>query len=267
MEPGDEGEQEAAPTGSTSPADPVRAVEPPADHDSFITFLKELPVLLLVAFGLAFLLRTFVLQVFYIPSASMRPTLVEDDRIVVEKLSYRFGDPSRGDVVVFAGEDRFSTTVNESGVQRVIRGVGQFLGVVPVDARDLVKRIIGLPGDVVELHDGVVSVNGVELDEPYAALDNDDGRWEVPEGQVFVMGDNRSNSADSRSSLGFVDMDDIVGRAIVKIWPFDRAGSIEGGGTISDGSVPAPGDDAGALPPLGAMAIPVIGFVAARPRD
>lgn len=230
-----------------------RAGRDGGSDDSLASFLKELPILLLIAFGLAFLLRTFVVQVFFIPSESMVPTLQVDDRIVVEKISYLFDGPDRGDVIVFAGEEGFPTA-NESGVQRVVRGVGQFLGVVPVDARDLVKRVIGLPGDVVVLEDGQVSVNGVALDEPYAQLDQDDGEWTVPAGELFVLGDNRNNSADSRSSLGFVDLDNVVGRAVLRIWPFDRFGSIEG----SDyPEIPAPD-------PASLGAVPVMGFVARR---
>ena len=233
------------------------------DDDSLASFLKELPVLLLIAFGLAFLLRTFVVQVFFIPSESMVPTLQVDDRIVVEKITYLFHGPNRGDVVVFAGDEGFPAAT-ESGVQRAVRGVGQFLGVVPVDARDLVKRVIGLPGDTVVLEDGQVSVNGVPLDEPYARLDQDDGEYTVPEGELFVMGDNRGNSADSRSSLGTVDLDNIVGRAVLKIWPFDRFGGIEG---TDYPDIPAPDEDG--TDPVGAAplgALPVVGFVSRR-RD
>ena len=243
-------------TQAADDADRAAAHEPSASSsadDSFTSFLKELPILLLIAFGLAFLLRTFVVQVFFIPSESMVPTLQVDDRIVVEKISYLFDGPDRGDVVVFAGEEGFATA-DESGVQRVVRGVGQVLGVVPVDAKDLVKRVIGLPGDEVVLEDGQVSVNGVPLDEPYAELDQDDGQWTVPEGELFVLGDNRSNSADSRSSLGFVELDNIVGRAVLKIWPLDRFGPIEGS---DHPDIPAP--DAGAL-----GAVPVMGHVARR---
>jgi signal peptidase I len=195
--------------------------------DSLLSFLRELPVLLLVAFLLAFLLRTFVVQVFYIPSRSMDPTLQEDDRILVEKISYRFRDPARGEVVVFAGDDPFAV-VDDSTVSRVVRGVGQFIGVVPADARDFVKRVIGLPGDVVTLEDGVVFVNGVEVDEEYVVYDDDrsSGPWEVPEGSLFVLGDNRPNSADSRFGLGYIDIDDVVGRAGWVIWPPDHAGSL-----------------------------------------
>ena len=236
-----------------------------ASDDSLASFLKELPVLLLIAFGLAFLLRTFVVQVFFIPSESMVPTLQVDDRIVVEKISYLFHGPERGDVVVFAGDEGFPSAT-ESGVQRVVRGVGQFLGVVPVDARDLVKRVIGLPGDTVVLEDGQVSVNGVPLDEPYARLDQDDGQYTVPEGELFVMGDNRGNSADSRSSLGTVDLDHVVGRAVLKIWPFDRFGGIEG---TDYPDIPAHGEDGADTDPVGAAslgALPVVGFVSRR-RD
>lgn len=237
---------------------PARSTgRPPRDDDSLSSFLKELPVLLLIAFGLAFLLRTFVVQVFFIPSESMVPTLQVDDRIVVEKISYLFDGPDRGDVVVFAGEEGFPTA-DETGLQRVVRGVGQFLGVVPVDARDLVKRVIGLPGDQVVLSDGQVSVNGQPLDEPYAQLDQDDGEYTVPEGQLFVLGDNRDNSADSRSSLGFVDLDNVVGRAVLKIWPLDRFGGIE---SADHGDVPDVDGGTGAAP-LGLL--PAVGYVATR---
>jgi signal peptidase I len=216
-------------TGAEATRDAVeltRHVDRPKE-ESLGSFLKELPILLLIAFGLAFLLRTFVVQVFYIPSESMVPTLEVNDRIVVEKLSYRLRGPERGEVVVFAGDAPFNGG-DESGVQKVVRGIGQFLGVVPVDARDLVKRIIGLPGDRIDITGGQVSVNGVRLDEPYALLDDDTGSYTVPDGQLFVMGDNRSRSADSRSSLGFIALDDVVGRAVVRIWPLDRFGSVEG---------------------------------------
>jgi signal peptidase I len=233
------------------------------ERESWGAFFRELPVLLLIAFTLAFLLRTFVVQVFYIPSESMVPTLEVNDRIVVEKLSYLFREPQRGEVVVFAGDDGLPA-VESSGVQKVVRGVGQFLGLVPVDARDLVKRIIGLPGDVVTIEGGVVSVNGAPLDEPYARLDADAGTYTVPDGELFVMGDNRARSADSRSSLGFVARDDVVGRAVAKIWPLDRFGSIEG---VDHSDVPPAahgaagtagetGASAGAIGAAGAAATP-----------
>lgn len=197
-----------------------------SSDDGLVSFLRELPVLLLVAFLLAFLLRTFVLQVFYIPSGSMEPTLQVDDRMVVEKLSYLFGDIERGDVVVFAGEELVD--VERSTADNVATAVGRFLGVIPADARDFVKRVIGLPGETITIEGGVVSVEGVALDEPFVTNvdERDFGPYVVPEDSLFVMGDNRPNSADSRFGLGFVPIDKVVGRAAFVIWPFEAAGGI-----------------------------------------
>ena len=217
------------------------------DEDSFLSFLRELPVLLLVALLLAFLLRTFVVQVFYIPSSSMVPTLEEQDRMVVEKLTYLVRDPQRGEVIVFAGDE--VAAPDQGGVGNVVTAVGRFLGVVPADARDFVKRVIGLPGDEVRIVDGVVSVNGVELDEPYVVNGDDrsfaaDDPFVVPEGSLFVLGDNRPNSADSRFGLGYVELDQVVGRAAFVLWPFDHAGGL---GTFGLDEVDVPAPDAAAV--------------------
>jgi signal peptidase I len=194
------------------------------------SFLKELPILLLIAFVLAFLLRTFVLQVFYIPSSSMEPTLQIDDRMVVEKLTYLFREPNRGEIVVFEGETFVDPYADQGTPARVARGVGQFLGVVPASARDFVKRVIGVEGDEIVIEGGRVYVNGERLDEPYVVYDDgsDYGPVTVPEGHLFFLGDNRPNSSDSRRSLGFVPLDHVVGRAAVIIWPLDHAGLLTG---------------------------------------
>lgn len=194
------------------------------------SFLRELPVLLLVAFLLAFLLRTFVLQVFYIPSSSMEPTLQVYDRMVVEKVSYHFREPRRGEIVVFEGETVAAPPTDEGVVARSLRGVGQFIGVVPASARDFVKRVIGLPGDEIRIEAGRVHVNGEPLNEPYVVFEDasDYGPVVVPEGRLFFLGDNRPNSSDSRRSLGFVPMDQVVGRAAVIIWPLDHVGRLTG---------------------------------------
>lgn len=207
----------------------ARRVEPQAAA-SRGSFLRELPFLLLVALVLAFLLRTFVVQVFYIPSSSMEPTLSVNDRMVVEKVTYLFRDPVRGEVVVFEGDDAGDADADRTAGERLVRGVGQFLGVVPTSARDFVKRVIGLPGDEVEITGGVVLVNGVELDEPYVAFEDpsDFGPVTVPEGSLFFLGDNRPNSSDSRRGLGFVPLDQVVGRSVVIIWPFENAGLLTG---------------------------------------
>lgn len=222
-----------APAGGV-PSPPTRTAprrSADRDSDSLVRFLKELPVLLLIAFVLAFLLRTFAVQVFYIPSSSMEPTLQINDRMLVEKITYRFREPRRGEVVVFEGEQRASPSPDRNAVAELVARVGQFIGIVPVNARDFVKRVIGLPGDRVRIdEDGTVFVNDVALDEPYVS--NDDrrsfGEVTVPSGTLFVLGDNRPNSSDSRASLGFVSLEDVVGRAVVIIWPPSHADTLGG---------------------------------------
>ena len=198
-------------------------------RSSVMTFLRELPILVLVALLLAFLLRTFVLQVFYIPSSSMEPTLQVDDRMVVEKVTFRFREPRRGDVVVFEGDDELST-LPTSGGDRLLRGVGQFLGIVPTSARDFVKRVIAVGGDEVHIEAGRVHVNGVPLDEPYVVHGDRDefGPETVPDDHLFFLGDNRPNSSDSRRSLGYVPAEAVVGRAALTIWPIDHWGLLTG---------------------------------------
>ncbi len=194
------------------------------------SFLRELPVLLLVAFVLAFLLRTFVVQVFYIPSGSMEPTLAVDDRMAVEKLTFRFREPRHGEIVVFEG-DTTGLFEDDRGLgPRVVEGVGRFLGVVPMSARDFVKRVVGLPGDEILIEQGQVFVNGEPLHEPYVVFEDpsDYGPVTVPEDALFFLGDNRPNSSDSRRSLGFVERDQVVGRAFVIIWPFEHMRSLTG---------------------------------------
>ncbi len=192
------------------------------------TFLRELPVLILVAFVLAFLLRTFVVQVFFIPSSSMEPTLQIDDRMAVEKITFRFREPRRGDIVVF--EEGDTSLTDPTGGDRFLRGVGQFLGLVPASARDFVKRVIATGGDEVRIEEGQVYVNDVPFDEPYVVFpDNDNyGPVTVPDNHLFFLGDNRPNSSDSRRSLGFVPNDAVVGRAVVIIWPLENWDSLTG---------------------------------------
>lgn len=146
----------------------------------------------------ALLIKTYLLQAFYIPSASMEPTLEIQDRVLVNKLSYRLHDVHRGDVVVF---------------ERPPNEVGQI--------RDLIKRVIALPGETVEAKDGTVYVDGRPLREPYlpaGTVTTQFGPKTIPEGFIWVMGDNRSNSSDSRV-FGAVDEHRIIGRAFVRVWP------------------------------------------------
>ncbi len=208
---------------ATEPVVPRRA-EGRSDEDrGVLSFLRELPVLVLLAFGLALLLKTFVVQAFYIPSGSMEPTLMPGDRVLVEKVLYH---PSRGDIVVF--QDPHPGNEPDRGlVGGFLHWLSEGLGFSqPVD-EDFIKRVIGLPGDVVELRHGKLYVNGERMPQPYlsGARDRRDyGPTKVPAGALFVLGDNRLNSNDSRFGLGFVPEDKVIGKAFVRIWPVSRIG-------------------------------------------
>lgn len=189
------------------------------------SFWLEAPVLIVVAFILALAIKAVAFAPFYIPSGSMQPTLAIGDRILVNKLSYRFHDPGRGDVVVFKQGDEG----DQSFLQRMWNVVSEGLGRPPPNSRDLVKRVIGLPGDTVEVKADGVYVNSTKLNEPWLQSGISEGRTIdariVPPGSYFVMGDNRANSQDSRY-FGPVPKDEIVGRAIFKVWPPSRLGGI-----------------------------------------
>lgn len=195
--------------------------------------LAELLPLLTVSIVVALLLRAFVAQVFFIPSSSMEPTLAIDDRIVVEKLSYRFREPERGDVIVFSGATGATVTAptTDAGpVERLAVRLGRAVGLVPPVPSDLVKRVIGLPGDEISIIGGLLHVDGVSYGEDYLTgpVAADFGPVVVPEGTLFFLGDNRRNSSDSRGSLGFVDRGRVIGRAVAIIWPFENTASLVG---------------------------------------
>lgn len=186
-------------------------------------FWKELPVLVVVALGVAVLIKTFLVQAFYIPSASMEPTLLPGDRVLVNKLAYRVGEPIRGDVVVF--DSPFDVDAPESIPRALVRNVAEALG-IGSPASDFIKRVVALPGDTVEIHEGQVFVNGEPLEEWYVQAESFLGEYaavEVPAGHVFVMGDNRNHSQDSRV-FGPVAIDQVVGKAFVRVWPVTRWG-------------------------------------------
>jgi len=175
-----------------------------------------------------------VVQVFFIPSSSMVPTLQVDDRIVVEKVTYRFREPERGDVIVFAGEARPGATARAEddgdAVRRAVDAAGRLVGLVPPDPSDLVKRLVGLPGDEVAVIDGVLHINGVAHAEPYLAgpVASDFGPVVVPDGTLFFLGDNRRNSSDSRGALGSVARERVIGRAVAVVWPVSNSASLLG---------------------------------------
>lgn len=193
------------------------------------SFFAELPVLLLVAFVLALLLRSFLVQAFYIPSESMVPTLEIGDRVLVNRLSHRWSDPERGEIIVFAdeaGAQRNAANPIAGGLRSLAAG----LGLAPPSEEDFIKRVIGLPGETIEVRDGVVYIDGEKLPEAatteggYLSVRDDSSfpPTEIGEDQYFVMGDNRPRSSDSRSLLGTIDREQIIGRAFVLVWPLSR---------------------------------------------
>lgn len=164
----------------------------------------EWVVLVVGALAIALFLRAFLFQAFYIPSESMLPTLEVGDRVLVNKLSYRLHDVHRGDIVVFEAPPGQETAT----------------------VKDLVKRVVGLPGETVEARDGNVYVDGRLLEEPYLPSETrteDFPPTDVPPSSYFVMGDNRSASKDSRVFRAIPESS-IVGRVFVRIWPLDRLG-------------------------------------------
>ncbi|MDP9344026.1 MAG: signal peptidase I [Actinomycetota bacterium] len=184
---------------------------------------------------MALLIKTFLVQAFYIPSPSMDPTLKVGDRVLVNKLAYKLHGPSRGDVIVFSNPGPSVTQCPEphrNPVSAFVHWVTEGLGVSAPACEDFIKRVIGVPGDVVEERDGVMYVNGKRLVEPYLNKQRDTrtlGPWRVEAGHLFVMGDNRVNSNDSRFGLGQIPIDHVVGRAFIIIWPPSRFGGLAGG--------------------------------------
>ena len=163
--------------------------------------LRNVAEWVLIAGGallVAFIIKTFLLQAFYIPSLSMAPTLKVNDRVLVNKLSYDLHEVNRGDLVVF------ESPPNEGS-----------------QTKDLIKRVIGLPGETVESRVGLILINGQILDEPYLGPDVTTGPLEktvVPAEHLWVMGDNRPNSRDSRF-FGAIPESLVIGRAFVRVWP------------------------------------------------
>ncbi len=164
----------------------------------------EFLIILLVSFALVFgFVRPFVVEAFFIPSESMVPTLRVGDRVLVNKFIYRFTEPARGDIIVFESV--------EGGDE------------------DLIKRVVGVPGDKISVRRGTLLVNGEPQKEPYLSKGFPDRSFSapttVPEDHVFVMGDNRANSRDSRF-FGTVPEEKIEGEAFLRFWPLDRLGSL-----------------------------------------
>jgi len=191
-------------------------------------FLAELPFLVVAALVLTVLVKGFLIQAFFIPSRSMEPTLDIGDRVVVNRLAYRVGDPGYGQVAVFLRRTGAGAEQPAGPLSWVRRAVAQGLGGTPPGSEDLIKRVVGLPGDVVEGRDGALWRNGRKLEEPYLedrTFTSDFEPVRIRPGHYWMMGDNREDSADSRV-FGQVPRSDLVGQAVFTVWPVTHAGSL-----------------------------------------
>lgn len=190
---------------------------------------RELPVLIVLAFAGALLIKTFLLQAFYIPSASMEPTLRGGDRVLVEKVSGYFGSPTRGQVIVF--EQPVATGFEDedpSTWEDVLNAVRSLFGFPTEGKQDYIKRVMAIEGDTIEGRDGLVYVNGDPVEEPYLEQGTQTApfpEYRVGANEIFVMGDNRDNSDDSRT-FGGISEGDVVGHAVLLIWPPGDIGTI-----------------------------------------
>ncbi|WP_336723775.1 signal peptidase I [Cellulosimicrobium cellulans] len=240
---------------STAPGAGDDDVTPTGRRPRRPSLLRETAIIVVSALVLSLLLKTFLVQAFFIPSPSMEDTLVEGDRVMVSRLVPGAFDVHRGDVVVFKDPGGWlppRVPQAESPVSEAVRAALTFVGLLPQDTGEhLIKRVIGTPGDHVVCCDaeGRVSVNGVSIDETYVKPGSEPSELAfdttVPEDMLFVMGDNRQNSADSRYNTdkpgdGFVPMGNVVGTAFVKVWPLSHLGLLRNPGDVF-ADVPAPG--------------------------
>ncbi|MCH0565327.1 MULTISPECIES: signal peptidase I [unclassified Streptomyces] len=225
-------------------------------------FWKELPLLIGIALVLALLIKTFLVQAFSIPSESMQDTLQKGDRVLVDKLTPWFGsEPERGEVVVFHDPDNWlagEPTPKPNPLQKVL----SWIGLMPsAEEKDLIKRVVAVGGDTVSCKGtGPLTINGHALNESYVypgntpCSDDEGGQFtvKVPKGFIWVMGDHRQNSRDSRynqndKNHGFVPVDKVVGRAIVRAWPVNRWGTLPIPDTYDQ---PGLGDQSSSAAPL-----------------
>lgn len=185
------------------------------------SFWRELPLLIIIALAIAVIIKTFIVQAFWIPSGSMEDSLMVDDRVLVNKLSYRFGDVARGDIIVF--DDPRGSLDQESVAESLLRNLAESIG-LSTPKSEFIKRVVAMPGETIQITDGAVHIDGVRIEEPYVhprtSMPNF-GPELIPPGYLFVMGDNRNSSQDSRV-FGPIAEESVVGRAFTILWPADR---------------------------------------------
>jgi signal peptidase I len=217
-------------TDRSALASPEPDEEPGKRRNPILRSLGEMPGLILLSLVLAILIKTFLVQAFYIPSGSMEDTLKINDRVLVSKVPYYLRDPQRGDIIVFE-DPTPGKQPHRSALGAAVHWLFQGIGFQKPDSEDFIKRVIGTPGDTVEGKNGHVYVNGVKINEPYVkGTTTDFAKLKVPDGMYFVLGDNREQSQDSRYGLGvralpsrpeigFIPREDIIGKAWVVVWP------------------------------------------------
>ena len=203
------------------------------------SLLRELPILVILALLVSLLIKSFLVQFFYIPSGSMENTLQIRDRVAVNRIPFIGNNVSRGDVIVFRDPAGWLPEASSDSGNRVTNAIREgfvIVGVIPNPTKQyLVKRVIGVAGDKVVAKNEVLTINGKPTSEPYIFAGNTpsdtDFNITVPEGKVWVMGDHRGASADSRFhqddvNNGMVPIEKITGRVFATIWPFERVGFI-----------------------------------------
>ena len=189
-------------------------------------FWIELPGLLLTALAIAVVVKTFLFQPFWIPTPSMDPTIQINDRVMVNKVVMNFSDINRFDIVVF--RDPAAPEIEDSFFQAVVRSVLEAVGIQTRGKEDLIKRVIALPGETITIQNNQVLIDGAPLDEPHlpeGVQMPDEGPVTLGDDEVFVMGDNRQQSFDSRA-FGPIPVADVIGKAFLIIWPLSHFGSL-----------------------------------------